>query len=48
MEGEKIIVVDASVVVKWFAPERYFEKAVELRDMHLKGLVRLMALNLIL
>jgi predicted nucleic acid-binding protein len=36
------------VVVKWFAAERGFEKALKLRDMHLIGLARLVAPNLIL
>ena len=34
MEREKKI-VDASVIVKWFAKEEDFEKSVELRDKHL-------------
>jgi predicted nucleic acid-binding protein len=48
LEKYKEIVVDASVVVKWFAVERGFEKALKLRDTHLRGLARLVAPNLIL
>ncbi len=48
MEKYKEIVVDASVVVKWLAVERGFEKALKLRDTHLMGLARLVAPNLIL
>jgi len=34
--------------VKWFAPERAYEKALKLRDMHIRGEVRLRAPEMIL
>jgi len=30
-------VVDASVAVKWFVPEKYYEKALRLRNVYLNG-----------
>ncbi|MCD6095958.1 MAG: type II toxin-antitoxin system VapC family toxin [Thermoprotei archaeon] len=45
---KKIIVVDASVAVKWFVPERYYEKALELRDAYLNGKVDLISPSLII
>jgi len=35
------------VAVKWFVPERYYERAVALRDAYLKGEVELIAPDLI-
>ncbi|RLE68174.1 MAG: PIN domain nuclease [Thermoprotei archaeon] len=47
MEGVEKVVVDASVAVKWFVPERYYERAVALRDAYLRGEVELIAPDLI-
>jgi predicted nucleic acid-binding protein len=41
------IVVDASVVIKWFIPEADSEKAVKLRDKHIEGSLTLMAPDLL-
>ncbi len=41
------VVVDASVVVKWFIPEADSEKAIKLRDRHIEGSVTLMAPDLL-
>ncbi len=40
--------VDASVVVKWFVPEKYYEEALKLRDAYLNGRVELMSPRLII
>ena len=48
MEREKKLVVDASVAVKWFAVERFFEKALELRDAYINGTLELIAPSLML
>ena len=39
--------VDASVAVKWFVPERYYEKALKLRDAYLNEEVDLISPSLI-
>jgi predicted nucleic acid-binding protein len=41
------IVVDASVVIKWFIPEPDSNKAVKLRDRHIKGSLTLIAPDLL-
>ena len=41
------IVVDASVVIKWFIPEADSEKAVKLRDRHIEGSLTLIAPDLL-
>jgi len=46
--GEAEVVVDASVVVKWFVPERYYERALKLRDAYLEGGVDLASPSLVL
>lgn len=48
MEGVEKVVVDASVAVKWFVPERHYERAVALRDAYLRGEVELAAPDLVL
>ena len=40
--------VDASVAVKWFVPERYYEKALRLRNVYLNGGVDLVSPDLII
>lgn len=42
-----LAVVDASVAVKWFLPERLHEKATGLRDLHAAGSINLLAPSLI-
>lgn len=42
------LVVDASVVVKWFVPEEDSEKAVRLRDRHIEGSLTLIAPDLVI
>ena len=37
------VVVDASVVAKWFNVEEYSDKAVELKNAHVKGVVKIVA-----
>jgi len=37
MEGAKEVVVDASVVVKWFSREKDSDLAVRIRDQHIAG-----------
>ena len=37
------VVVDASVVVKWFNVEEYGDKAVELKNAHVRGIVKVIA-----
>jgi len=41
------LVVDASVVVKWFVPEEDSDKAIRLREKHVEGSLTLMAPDLI-
>jgi predicted nucleic acid-binding protein len=41
------IVVDASVVIKWFIPEPDSNKAVKLRDRHIEGSLTLIAPDLL-
>ena len=43
-----IIVIDASVSVKWFIPEKDTEKAMKLRAKHTEGTINLVAPDLIL
>ncbi len=43
MEKEKIV-VDASVVAKWFLIEEYSDKALQLRNDYIRGAVILAAL----
>jgi predicted nucleic acid-binding protein len=45
MERTKIV-VDASVAVKWFVEEEFSDLALKLRDMHVNGLVDLVAPSL--
>jgi predicted nucleic acid-binding protein len=45
--GSQTIVVDASVVIKWFIPEADSDKAVKLRDRHVEGSLTLMAPDLL-
>ncbi len=47
MAGPKEVVVDASVVSKWFLPERDSSAALALRDEHVEGKVRLLAPDLL-
>ncbi len=48
MENEKRkVVVDASVVVKWFVEEEYTREALMLRDAYREGLVDLIAPSLL-
>ena len=42
------IVVDASVVIKWFIPEADSNKAVKLRDRHIEGSSTLIAPDLLI
>jgi len=42
------MVVDASVAVKWYVPEKHYEKAIKLRNNYIKNTVKLLAPNLIL
>ena len=49
MEGvKKTMIVDASIVVKWFVPERDYEIALKIRDAHIKGEVAIQAPSLLL
>ena len=41
--GERKVVVDASVAVKWFVEEKYTREALMLRDSYREGLVDLIA-----
>ena len=41
------IVVDASVVVKWFVPEKDTGKALKLRDLYIRGDVELLSPTLL-
>ena len=41
------LVVDASVIVKWYINEKYSEKALKLRDKHVNGEILLMAPSLL-
>jgi len=41
------LIVDASVVAKWFIPEEDSDKAVKLRNRHVEGAITLMAPDLI-
>jgi len=41
------IVVDASVAVKWFVPEKDSDKALKLRELYLKGSLEIIAPTLI-
>ncbi|MEM2940984.1 MAG: type II toxin-antitoxin system VapC family toxin [Thermoproteota archaeon] len=41
MEELKKVVLDASVVVKWFVPEAYYEKALTIRRAFLNGRIKL-------
>ncbi|MEM3467084.1 MAG: type II toxin-antitoxin system VapC family toxin [Thermoproteota archaeon] len=41
------IVVDASVAVKWFVPEKYSDKALRLRELYLNGDLEIIAPTLI-
>ncbi|MEM1995303.1 MAG: type II toxin-antitoxin system VapC family toxin [Nitrososphaerales archaeon] len=50
MEGEtlsEVLVVDSSVVVKWYVAEEFRSKALAIRDDYLKGSFRLAAPTLI-
>lgn len=41
------VVVDVSVVVKWFTQEDYRGQAVALRDAHIQGMIMLVAPDLL-
>jgi len=43
----EILVIDASVAVKWFIPEYDLEKAVAIRDRHVEGKLSLVAPDLL-
>ena len=45
--ASQTLVVDASVVAKWFVPEKDTDKAVKLRNRHIEGTLTLMAPDLI-
>lgn len=47
MERKKIVVVDASVVVKWFVEEEYSRESRLLRDAYVNGLIDLAAPSLL-
>lgn len=47
MERKVKLVVDASVAVKWFATEKYSEKALKIRDAYFNGDLELLAPDLI-
>ncbi|OYT56884.1 MAG: PIN domain nuclease [Desulfurococcales archaeon ex4484_217_2] len=44
---EKKVVVDASVVAKWFLEEKFSSKALELRNDYIRGLIRIVAPSLL-
>ncbi len=44
----ELLVIDASVLVKWFVNEIKSESAIEIRDNYIKGKLNLIAPNLIL
>jgi len=46
--GSQSIIVDASVVIKWFIPEADSDQAVKLRDKHVEGSLALMAPDLLM
>ncbi|ADI31899.1 type II toxin-antitoxin system VapC family toxin [Staphylothermus hellenicus] len=46
MEGEKVV-VDASVIVKWFVEEKYSREAWLLRDAYVDGLIDINAPSLL-
>ncbi|MEM2893802.1 MAG: type II toxin-antitoxin system VapC family toxin [Candidatus Bathyarchaeia archaeon] len=41
------LIVDASVVVKWFVDEEYSNKAIKIRDMYIDGKIRILAPEII-
>ncbi len=47
MAGPKEVVIDASVVSKWFLPERDTPAALALRDAHVDGSIRILAPDLL-
>lgn len=47
MEEEKALVIDASVVVKWFNIEPLHDKAIAIRDRYIGGAIDLIAPTLI-
>lgn len=47
MAGPKEVVLDASVVCKWFLPEADSRAALEVRDAHIEGAVRIVAPDLL-
>ena len=48
MAGAKEVVLDASVVVKWFNPEELSDYALELREMHVNDEIQIFAPELLL
>ena len=48
MAEEKILVVDASVAVKWFNPEPFRDKALKIRESFVEGKIQLEAPALLL
>nr|BAE03231.1 hypothetical conserved protein [uncultured Candidatus Nitrosocaldus sp.] len=47
MEEEKVLVIDASVVVKWFNIEPLHDKAIAIRDAYIDGVIEIIAPTLI-
>ena len=47
MAGPEEVVADASVVSKWFLPERDSPEAIALRDAHIDGKVRILSPDLL-
>ena len=47
MAEEKILVLDASVAVKWFNPEPLRDKALEIRESFVEGKIQLEAPSLL-
>jgi predicted nucleic acid-binding protein len=46
MEGAREVVVDASVIIKWFSRERDSEVAIRIRDEHVAGRLAIIAPDL--
>lgn len=42
-----LVVIDASVAIKWFLPEKESEKALRIRDEHAEGAIDLAAPDLL-
>ncbi|MEM2941687.1 MAG: type II toxin-antitoxin system VapC family toxin, partial [Thermoproteota archaeon] len=48
MEGHEDLVLDASVIVKWFSIEEDSDIAVEIRDKHVEGVLSIVSPDLAL